>query len=82
MPQFAAAYLDDVIMFSQTWGEHMFHLQRVLHLIKEAGLTINPVKCVLAQNQLEYLSHVVSHGLVKPRVGKFGGYSCISHTKH
>lgn len=42
VPQFAAAYLDDVVIFSQTWEEHVAYLQRVLHLIKTAGLTINP----------------------------------------
>lgn len=70
VPQFAAAYLDDVVIFSQTWEEHMAHLQRVLHLIKTAGLTINPNKCAFAREQVEYLGHVVGQGVVKPRVGK------------
>ncbi|XP_078793179.1 uncharacterized protein LOC144987743 [Oryzias latipes] len=70
VPQFAAAYLDDVIIFSHSWRDHMSHLRHVLHLIKAAGLTINPGKCVVAQQQVEYLGHVVGQGLVKPRVGK------------
>lgn len=66
VPQFAAAYLDDVVIFSQTWKEHGAHLRRVLHLIKSAGLTINPGKCVFACQQVEYLVHVVGQGVVKP----------------
>lgn len=67
--EFGAAYLDDVVV-SQSWEEHVFHLQTVLHLIKSAGLTINPHKCMLAQRQVEYLGYVVGHGIVKPHVGK------------
>lgn len=66
VPQFAAAYLDDVVIFSQTWKEHGAHLRRVLQLIKSAGLTINPGKCVFACQQVEYLGHVVGQGVVKP----------------
>lgn len=66
--QFAAAYLDDVVVFSQT-SPHVAHLQHVLHLIKSAGLTINPHKCRLAQRQVDYLGYVVGHGVVKPQVG-------------
>ena len=41
---FAAAYLDDVIIFSTTWEEHLAHLEKVLNQLKEAGLTAKP-KC-------------------------------------
>lgn len=37
---FAAAYLDDIFIFSQSWEEHLGHLQEVLKRIKAAGLTI------------------------------------------
>ena len=70
VPQFAAAYLDDVVIFSQTWEEHVAHLRRVLCLIKNAGLTINPTNFAFAQRQVDYLGHVVGQGVVKPRVGK------------
>lgn len=70
VPQFAAAYLDDVVIFSQTWEDHVTHLQQVLRLLKNAGLTINPGKCSLAKSEVEYLGHIVGQGVIKPRVGK------------
>ena len=36
---FSAAYLDDVVIFSNTWPQHLQHLHRVLGRIKAAGLT-------------------------------------------
>lgn len=37
---FAAAYLDDIIIFNKSWEEHLGHLQEVVKRIKAAGLTI------------------------------------------
>lgn len=51
---FAAANLDDVVVFSNSWEEHLSHLQTVLHKIKEAGLIISPGKCSLAKRETQY----------------------------
>ncbi len=66
----AAAYLDDVVIFSQSWEEHMVHLQHVLQNIEAAGLTINPHKCAVAQREVEYLGYVIGFGQIKPQLGK------------
>lgn len=68
--EFSDAYLDDVVIFSQSWEEHMCHLQRVLQCIRAAGLTINPQKCAVAQREVEYLGYVIGFGTIKPQVGK------------
>lgn len=39
---YAAAYIDDVVIFSETWEEHVQHLRKVLQKVQEAGLTIYP----------------------------------------
>lgn len=67
---FAAAYLDDIIILSQSWEEHLGHLQEVLKRIKTAGLTIRPDKCGLAKAETQYLGYVLGHGVVRPQVGK------------
>ena len=38
---FCAAYLDDIIIFSNSWEEHLQHLRLVLTRISEAGLTLS-----------------------------------------
>lgn len=70
--EFSAAYLDDVVIFSQSWEEHMSHLQQVLQCIRDAGLTINPLllKCAVAQGEVEYVGYVIGFGKIKPQVGK------------
>lgn len=64
---FAGAYLDDVIVFSDTWEEHLQHLSEVFSRIRKAGLTLNKKKCEFACAELDYLGHHVGRGKVEPR---------------
>ncbi|KAL2081694.1 hypothetical protein ACEWY4_023547 [Coilia grayii] len=68
--QFAAAYLDDVCIWSNSWEEHCRHLRQVLNRIREAGLTINPGKCALAKQEVHYLGYVIGGGVIRPQVEK------------
>ena len=67
---FAAAYLDDVIIHSQTWDEHLQHISAVLDRLGEAGLTVKPRKCQFAMATCGYLGHVVGDGSVRPEEAK------------
>jgi len=55
-------YLNDVIVFSRTVGDHIRHLREVLLLLEEAGISLKPSKCHLFQQEMEYLGHVVRPG--------------------
>lgn len=59
-------YLDDVIVFSATFEEHLKRLLSVLQAIRSAGLTLKPEKCHFGFEQLQFLGHVVSQEGVKP----------------
>ena len=50
--QFAKAYLDDVVIFSSSWEDHLRHVRIVLSRFKEAGLTVKVSKCQFACNYL------------------------------
>ena len=67
---YTAAYLDDLVVFSTSWEEHLQHVTRVLQRLKEAGLTAKPSKCQFAMRQCVYLGHIVGNGLVQPETSK------------
>ncbi|XP_028437739.1 uncharacterized protein LOC114558153 [Perca flavescens] len=67
---FASAYLDDIVIYSNTWKEHLEHLQAVLDCLHSAGLTINPSKCVFAAAETAYLGHIIGNGVIRPQVNK------------
>ena len=67
---FTGAYLDDVVIFSNTWGEHLQHLRAVFDRLRGAGLTAKPKKCQLGMAHCVYLGHVVGGGKVQAEKGK------------
>ncbi|KAL1252714.1 hypothetical protein QQF64_017407 [Cirrhinus molitorella] len=67
---YAAAYLDDVVIHSETWEEHLGRLRRVLTELRRAGLTANPRKCHLALAEAQYLGFQVGRGLIRPQQRK------------
>ncbi len=62
----ANAYLDDIVIYSGTWQDHVQHLALVLDRIQAAGLTAKPKKCQFGTKQCVYLGFVVGNGTVQP----------------
>lgn len=52
-------YVDDIVIFSNTWDEHIRHLQEVFTRLMNANLTIRLKKCKFAMNECVYLGHVI-----------------------
>ena len=53
-------YLDDIVVFSRTFEEHVERLSLVFERLAEAGLKLSPAKCRLFQDKIKYLGHIVS----------------------
>ena len=64
------AYIDDVLVFSDTWEEHLQHLRDLFTRLREANLVINLKKTVFAKATVTYLGHVVGQGQVLPDKAK------------
>ena len=64
--EFTVAYLDDILIHSQTWDQHMKHLDTVFTKLRKAGLNVKERKCTFASGSCVYLGHVVGNGSVKP----------------
>ncbi|GFY62113.1 hypothetical protein TNIN_118571 [Trichonephila inaurata madagascariensis] len=64
--KYATPYLDDIAIFLETWEEHLKHLQEILERLKKANLTIKPSKCKFAQQEEQYLGHIVGGGKRSP----------------
>jgi len=53
-------YLDDLIIFSNSFEEHLERLNTVLNRLKECGLKLSQEKCYFIQDKVSFLGHVVS----------------------
>lgn len=52
-------YLDDIIICSESFEEHIRLLKMVTETLKKANLTINVDKCKFARSSLKYLGYIV-----------------------
>ena len=52
--EFCGVYIDDVVIFSDTWEDHMKHIEEVLKRLSSAGLTVKLSKCYFAFAEIEY----------------------------
>ncbi len=53
-------YLDDIIIFSNTFEQHLERLEAVFKRLSDNGLKLKPSKCELFRDKVKYLGHIVS----------------------
>ncbi len=59
-------YLDDIVIYSDDWVQHLETLREVCRRLETASLTLNLAKCEFAKGTITYLGKQVGQGLVKP----------------
>ena len=63
---FCLVYIDDVIIFSRTFDQHVAHLNEVFAVLYNANLQLNPQKCSLLQCEINYLGHTINGQGIRP----------------
>ena len=53
-------YLDDIIVFGQTFEQEIQRLREVFQRMRDANLKLSPKKCTLFKKEVAFLGHVVS----------------------
>ena len=64
--QIALIYLDDVLVYSQNFEDHLHHLRLVFDRFREAGLKLKPSKCHFGQKEVKYLGHMITTEGIQP----------------
>ena len=63
-------YLDNIIIFSSTFQEHLHRLALVFTRLRDANLKLKPSKCTFASNSVDFLGFVVSSDGILPNSDK------------
>jgi hypothetical protein len=63
-------YIDDLIVFSRNFADHITDLTRVFERLRDHELTLKLSKCHFFQEKVEYLGHVVSKDGIAPNPDK------------
>lgn len=67
---YAAAYMDDFVVFSTKFDKHLQELEDILETLKQANLTVKPSKCSFAVSQVNYLGYRLGNGVLEPQQTK------------
>ena len=67
---FAGVYLDDIVIHSSSWRNHLKHLEEVFRRLAAAGLTIKQSKCIFASRDCTYLGYRIGRGGVRSEKSK------------
>ncbi|GBM35182.1 Transposon Ty3-I Gag-Pol polyprotein [Araneus ventricosus] len=63
---YAQAYIDDIIVYSKTWDEHLIHMRNVLQELENAGFSVKLRKCAFTAKELQFLGHKIDGGKHAP----------------
>jgi hypothetical protein len=63
-------WLDDVLIASKTFGEHLSQVDMVLSKLQSVGLLANKEKCEFNVETLTYLGHIISRQGIRPDPAK------------
>ena len=59
-------FLDDILIFSRSWEDHLKHLEEVFEALRKHQLFCKPSKCVLGATSVKFLGHIISGTFLKP----------------
>ena len=68
--KYVLIFMDDILVYSKSFQEHLSHLSEVFQILTQHKLFAKLSKCSFAQNQIEYLGHIISDQGVATDPGK------------
>ena len=74
-------FIDDIIVATESWEDHLVVVSQVLARIQECGLTAKPSKCHIGCDNLEFLGHHGSQGQLRPEDEKLNKISKVERRK-
>ena len=63
-------YVDDIIIYTNTWAEHVLVLGKVFHRLSKAGITVKPSKCYLGYATIDFVGHRIGKGEIRTQSDK------------
>ncbi|XP_035218477.1 uncharacterized protein LOC118191743 [Stegodyphus dumicola] len=74
---FAQAYIDDIIIFSNTFEEHLKHLETILKILEQLKFSVRLSKCDFAAKEIDYLGHKIGNGKHGPDPSKIAAIKVL-----
>lgn len=66
LSDFAVNFIDDILIFSRSFEEHLSHLSILLEKIQIEGFRLKFSKCTFANSYAKYLGHIIENNSIRP----------------
>ena len=66
LSKFVWVYLDDILIFSNTYNDHLNHLRQIFKKLQENNFYLRMDKCNLLVDDIEVLSHTIKGNRITP----------------
>lgn len=66
LSDFTVNYIDDILVYSETFTDHIKHLSLLLEAISREGFRLKFSKCNFAQDSVRYLGHIIQNDTITP----------------
>ena len=66
LKEIARVYIDDIIVHSENFKQHIKDLDKVLKLLIKGGVRLSVEKCKIAKNEIKYLGYIVNGSHIRP----------------
>ena len=63
--EFTASYVDDMAVCSPSWKLHLQQVEQYLSTIRDAGMTLNLKKCLMAKREVKFVGHIIGSGKLR-----------------
>ncbi|KAG8317862.1 hypothetical protein J6590_108188 [Homalodisca vitripennis] len=60
LTEFVTTYVDDILITSNTYEEHLKHVEQVLSRLKEGGITVKLKKLQFLRKEINYVRYIIS----------------------
>lgn len=64
--QSCLVYIDDIVIYSPTFEQHLTDLSNVFQALRDANLTLKISKCCFCRKEMKYLGHIITQNGIKP----------------
>lgn len=68
--RFATVFFDDILVYSNSLSSHVQHLEIIFQTLQQGKFYLKHSKCLFAQEDIEYLGHIIFDKRVAPKPSK------------
>ena len=76
--EFADSFVDDCAVSSDTWNDHIVHLDSYLSTMQREGITLNVKKCQFAKPKVKFCGEIIGSGTRQPDPEKVSAIKLIA----